>query len=81
MVIKSTIPVGYTASVRAEISAVTILFSVRSFCESPRRCMIICIRARIIVGTDVENARLVEGGSYICRAVAGRRDQGEISTH
>lgn len=46
MVIKSTIPVGYTASV-VQNSTVTILFSVRSFCESPKRCMIICIRPEL----------------------------------
>lgn len=40
MVIKSTIPVGYTASVS---STARISFSARSFCASPRLSMITCI--------------------------------------
>ena len=42
-VIKSTIPVGFTASVRSTI--VTILFSVRSFCGNPRLFTTISIPA------------------------------------
>ena len=41
MVIKST------PQVFVQNSTVTILFSVRSFCESPKRCMIICIRPEL----------------------------------
>ena len=39
MVIKSTIPVGFTASVRENITA-TILSSARNFCVRARLCMI-----------------------------------------
>ena len=42
MAIKSTIPVGYTESVRRKTIART-LSSVRSFCGNPRHCTIICI--------------------------------------
>ena len=38
MVIKSTIPVGYTVSVREKFGSRNILFS-RNFCGSPRPCM------------------------------------------
>ena len=38
MVIKSTIPVGYTVSVREKFGSRNILFS-RNFCVSPRPCM------------------------------------------
>ena len=44
MVIKSTIPVGFTASVRENITATT-LSSARSSCVRVRHCMTTCIRA------------------------------------
>ena len=44
MVIKSTIPVGFTAVYTRKIYSATILFSARNFCGNPRHCMIICIR-------------------------------------
>ena len=46
MVIKSTIPVGFTASIRENIT-VTILSSAQSFCVRARLCMTICIRAAL----------------------------------
>ena len=42
MVIKSTIPVGYTTSVREKFGSKNIIFS-RSSCVSLRHCMTICI--------------------------------------
>ena len=45
MVIKSTIPVGYTASVREKFNTARISSLVLSSCVSPRPCMITCIRA------------------------------------
>ena len=52
MVIKSTIPVGYTASIRENIT-VTISFSARNFKENPSTYDNL-YPSRIIVGTDVK---------------------------
>ena len=44
MVIKSTIPVGYTESVRVPSTIQRTSFSARNSCVNPRLCMITCIR-------------------------------------
>lgn len=73
MIIKSTIPVGYTASIRERIGNANILFS-PEFLRESKALYDNLYPSRIIVGTDMEDEKLVNAA----KTFAGLLQEGAI---
>ena len=79
MVIKSTVPVGYTASVREKYGCKNILFSPEFLRESAALYDNL-YPSRIIVGTDMQDAHLVQAANTFANLLRDSALKEEIAT-
>ena len=79
MVIKSTIPVGYTESIRAKTGSQNIIFS-PEFLRESKALYDNLYPSRIIVGTDLKDARLLEAAHTFAELLQQGAIKEEIDT-
>lgn len=79
MVIKSTIPVGYTTSIREKFHCDNIIFS-PEFLRESKALYDNLYPSRIIVGTDINNARLVKAAHTFAQLLQEGAIKEEIDT-
>lgn len=79
IVIKSTIPVGYTASVREKFHCDNIIFS-PEFLRESKALYDNLYPSRIIVGTDTQNARLVKAANTFAQLLQEGAIKEDIDT-
>ena len=79
MVIKSTIPVGYTTSVREKFHCDNIIFS-PEFLRESKALYDNLYPSRIIVGTDINNARLVKAAHTLAELLQEGAIKEDIDT-
>ena len=79
MVIKSTIPVGYTKSIREKFHCDNIIFS-PEFLRESKALYDNLYPSRIIVGTDIDNARLVKAAHIFAESLKEGAIKEDIDT-